>query len=1049
MRTRTTSGRPLGWPCWTAIAVIVILCCSLPQFLLNGSIGLDIRSDSFNKNNLEQLNFDFSAMHISEENGEVDAAIEHEHHGEFHSDHQHDSFLSNKMVSKVAIIVPYVGDSLPSWFDAFCMTAAASSSLYDWIILVTDAPLRHTPPNVKLVKMSKDDIYKRIARLDDSILLDVMEDSKQKDRVDVSLVRKLFTLQPYMMVELKPCFGFLFKDILTPYSHWAYADVDQLIGRLQNLIPLSSLKQYDIVTTSFGDNYRMYIRGQLSIHRNDPFVNNLWRSCSHLSHIGERLKKFRDSDFKTWKFHSAEGCYSRVVADHPEVSLLVSSSQISDAYHTSVPNKESFYLGNALFRCYEQPLLRMSKSDNEELYQITSDTTLSKIREHITKDVDTFLLKSTTKASLKIQDYMCAYWLPPEFQVCLSLVPADVDISSINGSIVHSQTDQHKFFSSCREGSTTHFQGWKKNYYHFMTRSPPLDSRALVISETGFIPLRLLMSMPGNSLRGGANRRISQLPTFGELRGTYIPNGRVHATDIFAGDAASKKSIKADGDKSKFAVTRLLHAGSESDSIDNKGKSLAANYCAKFSADLKRCICPILSENIKIAKVAKHSRYEDVGGRSGIFSFPVEADEVTMVSAAWQSEFYDGYLDDMLNAWIGPKIIVLGAIGTKDLKPLSRNDVTVLEVDLAPCLLQGDHTKSDFVLPDATLLNIGLDASGTDLVAVFPKGFVPQRHIDAHVGNLAALSIRKQMANAQGLERSRKSAYPVALLLPSYVIGHKSNGDQEIRRHLEVKESLDSEVIRDLEDKIVTYPSAMKETAQCGNDQSKRLVVDYFKRSHEIIKYGISYGDEEVARIFKDVEFNAKEFLMPRTVPLPFVFNQSAGTHGAGFVRFPEELGGQGCFGSSIFRILVGSGFHLHWAGSHAFATTLAVAGSTNPTLSNLDSKSEACSCAHSDLSKPEKLLNFAIMLNKYFHRVVELRANALGGLFADEGFGKHQQEEQEGLIAKSEAAKSSETETAESQKNENTESVKKNKEKGSKKHKKDKNKSPPGKGRE
>jgi hypothetical protein len=42
--------------------------------------------------------------------------------------------------------------------------------------------------------------------------------------------------------------------------------------------------------------------------------------------------------------------------------------------------------------------------------------------------------------------------------------------------------------------------------------------------------------------------------------------------------------------------------------------------------------------------------------------------------------------------------------------------------------------------------------------------------------------------------------------------------------------------------------------------------------------------------------------------------------------RFPEELSGSGCFGSSIIRILSGSGYSLFWAQStYAVASELTV----------------------------------------------------------------------------------------------------------------------------
>jgi len=975
----------------------------------------------------EKAGFGLPSINISEDINESESSIEDVQHNDFHGDSKHDSFRNENTVTKVGIIVPYIGDSLPSWFDIFCLSAASSSNLYDWIILVTDAPLRHTPPNVKLVQMDKREIYRRIASMDPTISSrDSDDDAKNADEVSVSLVRKLLTLQPYMMVELKPVFGFLFKDLLQTYSHWAYADVDQMVGRLHNLVSARELKQYDIVTTSFGDNYRMYIRGQLSIHRNDPFINNLWRSCTHLSRYGDRLKQYYMSDFKKWRFFSAEGCYSRVVADHPDVSLLVSASQISDAMNVGIADKESFFLGSSLFRCHKGPLLAMGRERVADFYHAVSSSSLNKLQEYLLRSADQIPNSGVKRVALHQEDYMCAYWLPPEYQVCLSKVPASADISSIAGNISYVPLDLHAATSTCREGSTSHFQSWKKNYYHFMVRAPPLDSRAFVVSEGGFIPLRLLVASPGSSLRGSAVG-IAQLPTFGELRGGDAVDGRLHATDISVGKAAQAKSQQGGWKHRAFSLPRLLNVGlgshgneatlalaSKQGSVADE-KAPATQYCAGFSPDLKRCVCHVLGSHIKVAQVAADDDASKERIPSGIYGSPVQAEGVTMISVGWESEFYDGSFNEMLDAWAGPKLLVLGYHGILDEKNAPRTDVTVILVDLTACL-QNAHANKILTLPDATLLNIGLDAAGTDLVAVFPKGIVPQQPMDAKQGNPAAAPIRKQLMLAQRVQDMSKVMLPVALILPTFVFGGKQRGEQEIRRRLKEEghnrdASLRSNLLREIEDTLTAYPNQSGhghiDEGQCGFAQSQKLKTDYFKSSYEIIKHGNALGEEAAGRIFRDMEFNAKDFSAPHTLSLPFVFNQTAGAHGGGFVRFPEELSGPGCFGSIILRVLAGSGFHLRWAGAQAFASSQATAGTKPSGLSDYSAASNICACAHGDYSHAEAMLQFATMLNKFYHRAVELRATGIGELYSNMVFGEYQEEEQQKLIQKSQAVSS------------------------------------------
>ena len=206
--------------------------------------------------------------------------------------------------TRVACIIPYTGKSLPSWFDSFAFSAYSSTSLFDFLIFVTEIPQRELPPNVKIIRIEKNDLYERIAKLDSD------EDSADFYENTVNSVKLLIENHPYALVEFKPCLGIIFADYLKEYSHWALADLDLLIGNMHKIITLEILNQYDIYTSSFGDSTRMYLRGQLTIHKNNPNINNLWRDCDHLSHLSSRLKIF--SANHQWRFESAEGCYSSV-----------------------------------------------------------------------------------------------------------------------------------------------------------------------------------------------------------------------------------------------------------------------------------------------------------------------------------------------------------------------------------------------------------------------------------------------------------------------------------------------------------------------------------------------------------------------------------------------------------------------------------------------------------------------------------------------------------------------------------------------------------------
>lgn len=248
--------------------------------------------------------------------------------------------------NRIAILLPYIGKTLPIWFDLFAFTAYASSDMIDWYIFISDAPNRVVPSNVFLVRMKEDDIYERVSRLNSDYM-----HSNDSFRIKMSAtIRKSLKANPYFLVELKPALGYMFPDYIKTYSHWGYGDLDLLVGRVSNLITWTHLSHYDIITFSFGDNNRLYLRGQLTIHKNNNVVNNIWRGCKYLSEIGTE----RSSSHLP--FESAEGCYSKVVADRDDIDTIYIPVQFTDANRDEAIDKETIIVGDSLLRCFKQPI---------------------------------------------------------------------------------------------------------------------------------------------------------------------------------------------------------------------------------------------------------------------------------------------------------------------------------------------------------------------------------------------------------------------------------------------------------------------------------------------------------------------------------------------------------------------------------------------------------------------------------------------------------------------------------------------------------------------
>lgn len=222
---------------------------------------------------------------------------------------------------RIAIVIPYISPPddylLPVTFSIFLRTVHASASLIDFLIPhngeLTPLIDEHAstiqgmsiPSNVKFIDLMN---IQSMARL----FLRVVDSSLRNKKLLNTIVH-FFQSYPYALVEFKPALGHIFKDYLPEetYSHWGYSDFDIAFGDLPRWITMDELEQYDIVTYGYGDQNRVYLRGQFTFHRNSEKINNLWRGCTHLSKMDERFQKVASG--RKLQFESAEGCYSHVV----------------------------------------------------------------------------------------------------------------------------------------------------------------------------------------------------------------------------------------------------------------------------------------------------------------------------------------------------------------------------------------------------------------------------------------------------------------------------------------------------------------------------------------------------------------------------------------------------------------------------------------------------------------------------------------------------------------------------------------------------------------
>ena len=226
---------------------------------------------------------------------------------------------------------------------------------------------------------------------------------------------------------------------------------------------------------------------------------------------------------------------------------------------------------------------------------------------------------------------------------CMYIMLLSVDTTTMDGR--------------CREASIAHFQGWKRNYFHFSARLPTVNSNSLLVSESGIIPLVVcgpdMLNPPGvycalhptlprmvDVYGGGmwasyylswrdveeatidtwkvARRRkdeqkqiqlrwkqfhsdVSATTTSdSKLSANIINIGKLFMNLPTASNNENATSLRGSGSISlRSSVTQSLTHQQPSPQLN------ALSYCAGFSKDLRRCTCRLYRSEVSIVSIGK------------------------------------------------------------------------------------------------------------------------------------------------------------------------------------------------------------------------------------------------------------------------------------------------------------------------------------------------------------------------------------------------------------------------------------------------------------
>ena len=397
------------------------------------------------------------------------------------------------VAARVAMVIPYVGSRLPSFFRAFAASCGASRDRIDYLVLVADpaavpseargfvegkaqAPA-WLPENVKFAAVGENRFARLHARIPDGATDDEFPDDSKIDEAREGLaflIKETFERNPRHLVEFKPTIGVVFREYLEDYSHWAFGDLDVLMGRADAFLEADELENLDVVSWGFGDQWRAYTRGQWTMHKNVRKVNVAYLRCTFLgpAELERRLRSHKH-------YESCEGCYSKAVAG-AGLRTIFAVKHFTDATQKG-DRDEAWVVDGEVRRCLDDETRRCRPLAPADAL-IASRALLATSKAGPWANVNK--LPSTAKR--------CMSWVNPAYQNCLAggnYGPLDVVIYERSGVYRRRTLDRDPY--ERRDGgfgaaAFFHFQEWKKKWHSFSAQY--LGGTTILATRYGLVP---------------------------------------------------------------------------------------------------------------------------------------------------------------------------------------------------------------------------------------------------------------------------------------------------------------------------------------------------------------------------------------------------------------------------------------------------------------------------------------------------------------------------------------------------------------------------------
>ena len=149
-------------------------------------------------------------------------------------------------MKSIVIIIDYFG-SLPTYFPFFLESCKWNPTI-NWLIHTDCVYSAEIPSNVLIKHMSWDDY---------------------RQKVSTKLGITFLPRTAYKLCDLKPAYGYLWKEEIHEYDFWGFGDIDLVYGDIRNFYTNAILDGYDILSVSGWG-----ISGPLCILKNAPWTIN-------------------------------------------------------------------------------------------------------------------------------------------------------------------------------------------------------------------------------------------------------------------------------------------------------------------------------------------------------------------------------------------------------------------------------------------------------------------------------------------------------------------------------------------------------------------------------------------------------------------------------------------------------------------------------------------------------------------------------------------------------------------------------------------------------